>query len=213
MINSKLKKLVTITVLALSLVGGVVGCGKEQEPVNSDTAEETSNFSWDGVDMSSPREAYQYVIDNVRGYIKAEEPDAKEYFAIDYYYFDYDQDDANEVILLLTFLPDGDDGDTMADVWYLDYDAENQKIYTLAKTTNENLTHCNFCTDGEVMGRLSWGTEPPESYWYYVNVDTDTKVLTYVLGEAYDHLVEDVSEAGLTILPKHLTIEPIPEDE
>lgn len=162
----------------------------------------------DGNEWKDVRAAYTDLIKNMRDYVAGCDALAEEYIVYDYMYFDYDEDEENEVILYLGY--NAENGDYMRDVVFMDYFEERHEVGILA--ISPELNDSSFYAEYDSkLARYSWITSPYESYLYVVCVRDGS--LAFVLEEAFDYVITDIEAAGMHPLPLYGEWEIIlPED-
>ncbi len=183
---------------------------KDKDGNEAEDSEMASDIviSVDGDEWKDVRAAYTELIKNMKDYVAGCERLNEEYITYDYMYFDYDEDEENEVILYLGY--NTEDGDYMRDVVFMDYFEERHEVGILAISHAELNDKSFYAEYDSKLARYSW-VDVNESYLYIVNVRDGS--LSFVLDEGYDYLISDLEAAGMHPLPLYGDWEIIlPED-
>lgn len=179
----------------------------DSEASTSGEASESITIPVESNDQSGIRAAYSKLVTNMKSYVADCEQLTQEYITYDYMYFDYDGDEAKEVILYLGY----NENDTyFRDVVFMDYFEDRQQVDILAINRYDENDASFYLEYEGMMGRYSWITSPCESYLYLIVVRDGS--LMYVLEKGYGEIVSDLDKEGMHPLPLYGDWELLPED-
>lgn len=176
--------------------------------MTDDSIAEADAVDFSGAEGGSKYSQYEYIIENMHSFVEAQPRLRDEYLQYDYMIYDYDMDGEKEIILYLRYY--NDEEKYMLDLCFLDY-TPAKGAYVYAINTGDVDDSCFYANYKGKLVRYSWNTNPYESYIYSVYA-SDGK-LTYVLEEAFDEIISDISEAGLEPLPLYGEWEMLLEDK